>query len=94
MDADGFADADTEVDADCEGVGLPFTAGIVVGCAVTVPNVLGASDLIGGTDAGEEERGAEASSIEPKVTEPAKIDKVSKASPRSDTVAGSRGCHE
>ena len=67
-----MADVDTEVDADCEGDGLPFTAGNDVGCAVTEPNVLGASDLMGGTDAGEEERGAVASSIEPKVTEAVK----------------------
>lgn len=70
VDVESFADADTDVDADCEGDGLPFTAGSVVGCAVTEPNVLGASDLMGGTDAGEEDSGAEASSIEPKVTEP------------------------
>jgi hypothetical protein len=72
VEVEGLADADTDANADADGAGLPFTAASWEGCAVTDPNVLGASDLIGGTDAGEEDNGAEASSIEPKVTaEPA-----------------------
>lgn len=63
------AEVDTEVDTEADGEGLPFTAGIAVGCAETDPNVLGASELIRGTDAGEDDNGAEASFIEPKVTE-------------------------
>lgn len=37
--------------------------------AVTEPKLLGASDFIGGTEAGEEDRGAVASSIDPKASE-------------------------
>jgi hypothetical protein len=57
----GFGDAvDPEVDD------LPFMRPESTG---TLPNDLTPSDLIGGTEAGEEEIGAEASFIEPKVTE-------------------------
>ena len=66
-EVDGFAVDDTDVDEDVDG--LPLTADIGVDAAVRVPNVLGASDFIGGTEAGEEDIGADASSIEPKVTE-------------------------
>ena len=67
------AEVDTEVDADVDGEGLPFIAGMVEGCAVTVPNDLGLSPLIGGIDAGEEDNGADASFIEPKVTEDPRV---------------------
>lgn len=64
---DGLA-ADVDTDANEEGDGFPLTAGIGVACALTVPNVFGGSALIAGTDAGEEDNGADTSSIEPKVT--------------------------
>ena len=67
VEVDGFAVDDTDVDEDVDG--LPLTADMGVDAAVTEPNILGASDFIGGTEAGEEDIGADASSIEPKVTE-------------------------
>ena len=67
------AEVDTEVDADADGEGLPFTADILEDCAVTDPNVFGLSPLIGGIDAGEEDNGAVASFIEPKVTEDPRV---------------------
>ena len=94
VDVDGLADADTDVDADDDGAGLPFTAGNGVDCAVTEPNVLGASDLIGGTEAGEEDNGAEASSIEPKVTaEPANKQMSAKRALNQPTGFETRGRH-
>ena len=60
--------ADVDTDANDEGDGFPLTAGIGVVCAFTEPNVFGGSGLIGGTDAGEEDNGAETSFIEPKIT--------------------------
>ena len=66
-EVDGFAVDDTDVDEDVDG--LPLTADIGVDAAVTEPNILGASDFIGGTEAGEDDIGADASSIEPKVTD-------------------------
>lgn len=63
----GFAVEDTDVDEEVDG--LPFTADTGVEAAVTLPKVLIASDFIGGTEAGEEDIGAESSSIDPKVTE-------------------------
>ena len=64
---DGFAVEDTDADDVVDG--LPFTAETGVGAAVTLPKLLGACVFIGGTEAGEEEIGAESSSIDPNVTE-------------------------
>jgi hypothetical protein len=60
-----FAETDADDDADC----LPLTADTVVGVALREPNVFGTSVFMGGTEAGEEEIVADASSMEPKVTE-------------------------
>jgi hypothetical protein len=58
-------DEPARVDAK-EGEALPFTGEFVA--AGTDPNDFTPSDLIGGTEAGEEDIGAAASSMEPKVT--------------------------
>ena len=67
VEVDGFAVDDTDVEEEVDG--LPLTVDIGVAVAVTDPKLLGASDFIGGTEAGEEDIGADVSSIEPKVTE-------------------------
>ena len=75
----GLGGADVVVEVDdvfaADGAGdedLPLAAGV---SAATEPNDFTPSDLIGGTEAGEEEMGADASFIEPKVTaEPRKIE--------------------
>lgn len=63
---DGFTVDET--DADVEAGCLPFTVDTGLGVADTEPNRCGTSVLIGGTEAGEEEIVAAASSMEPKVT--------------------------
>lgn len=79
----GFVDdagfADDETDADDEADGLPLTVGSEVGVATTDPKLFGASVFIGGTEAGDDDIVAVASSIEPKVIEePTKCRIVSK----------------
>lgn len=65
-DAAGVDEAVFDIDA---AEGLPLTGACAeVGVAGTVPNDFTPSVFIGGTEAGDEDIGAETSSIEPKVT--------------------------
>ncbi len=63
---DGFTAEET--DAEDEAGCLPFTVEIGLGVAETEPNAFGTSVFMGGTEAGEEEIVAAASSMEPNVT--------------------------
>lgn len=65
-DGAGFVNAETDEEEE-DTCGLPFT-GTSAGVAATLPNIFGASVFIGGTEAGEEDIGADVSFIEPKVT--------------------------
>ena len=65
----GFATGVEDAVFDNEAAaGLPLTGWAEVGVAGTVPNDFTPSVLMGGTEAGDEDIGAETSSIEPKVT--------------------------